>query len=250
MRVFLMLWLCSACGTDPWMRDDRVDGRTEVVVMGNLHRRHLVDDDFPFEELRAQIERAQPDVILAEVPPVLFEEVRLAVRDDDAVVGDDTRAWMNAFPELEHAVFPAAATLEAKVVPVSGYTSVYARDLRAYRAAYPNGPADHHVACSEEHVERRDDDEGLDPDWLASPSYARLHAWRDRCEQTHVGDAMGEAAPRLRDARHVARVVGAVEENRGRRIVVVFDARRRWVLEQALRDLPEVTLLDPRAFVD
>lgn len=252
-------WL--GCAADPWMRAERVEGATEVVVLGNLHRRHLVDDDFPMTDLRAQLVRARPEVILAEIPPAIFEDVRALVgRERTAEAGTEpdaesatetaARAWMQAFPELEHVVFPVARELGARVIPVSGFTAAYARDLRAYRAQYPHGPADRHRACAAEHVARRDDDEGLDPEWLASPSYARLHAWRERCEQTHVGEAMGEAAPRRRDARHVALVVDAVRANAGRRVVVVFDARRRWVLERALRDLPAVTLLDPRAFLD
>lgn len=247
------------------MRAERVDGATEVVVLGNLHRRHLVDDDFPMEELRAQLVRARPEVILAEIPPAIFEEVQALVAmgsATEAATGEtaretestpeteSARAWLRAFPELTHVVFPVAEELGARVIPVSGFTAAYARDLRAYRAQYPHGPADRHHACAAEHVARRDEDEGLDPEWLASPSYARLHAWRERCEQTHVGDAMGEAAPRRRDARHVALVVDAVRASTGHRVVVVFDARRRWVIERALRDLPEVTLLDPRAFVD
>lgn len=255
------------------MRAERIEGATEVVVLGNLHGRHLVEDDFPMEELRAQLVRARPEVVLAEIPPAIFEEVRALVAEaatepesepepetqttntttttlESETATESARAWLRAFPELAHVVFPVAEVLGVRVIPVSGFTAAYARDLRAYRAQYPDGPADRHHACASEHVARRDDDEGLDPEWLASPSYARLHAWRERCEQTHVGHAMGEAAPRRRDARHVALVVEAVRASTGRRVVVVFDARRRWALERALRDLPEVTLLDPRAFLD
>jgi hypothetical protein len=244
------------------MRAERIEGATEVVVLGNLHGRHLVEDDFPMEELRAQLVRARPEVILAEIPPAIFEEVRALVAEgretesesesesEAQTATESARAWLRAFPELAHVVFPVAEELGARVIPVSGFTAAYARDLRAYRARLPHGLADRHHACAAAHVARRDDDEGLDPEWLASPSYARLHAWRERCEQTHVGDAMGEAAPRRRDARHVALVVEAVRASTGRRVVVVFDARRRWALERALRDLPEVTLLDPRAFLD
>ncbi|MCU0675106.1 MAG: hypothetical protein MUE69_20235 [Myxococcota bacterium] len=262
MRRIALVFCWLGCAADPWMRTERVAGETEVVVLGNLHRRHLVEDDFPMEELRAQLVRARPEVILAEIPPAIFEEVRALVAEDTTTAvaaepeaeseteSESARAWLRAFPELAHVVFPVGEELGARVIPVSGFTAAYARDLRAYRAQHPHGPADRHHACAAEHVDRRDEDEGLDPEWLASPSYARLHAWRERCEQTHVGDAMGEAAPRRRDARHVALVVDAVRASPGRRVVVVFDARRRWVLERALRDLPDVTLLDPRAFLD
>ena len=102
-RVALAGLLLVACG-GPEYDLARVPERTEVLLLASVHGRHLDEDlDYPSEELAALLRAAEPDVIVAELPPAGEARVRAALAAGEA------DPWLEAFPELREVVFPVAA---------------------------------------------------------------------------------------------------------------------------------------------
>lgn len=240
---FVMCIALLACGggDEPWRQTSRTPGRTEVFVVPTLHRRHERSEDFPLELLGALLRQARPDVVLVEVPPVRFDPVRAAVSggtDDD---------WLLQLPELRVA-FSVAEELGAEVVPVSGWTRAVNEARRAYFAAHPRGPDSEHYERALHQWTDVSEAEEDDPEWILGPRFNRLAAWVDRALSTYAGDELGPADPMRLGAEHMKLVRQAIAARPGHRFVVLFDARRRWLIEQALR-ADGVHVGDPRALL-
>ncbi|HJK93127.1 MAG TPA: hypothetical protein RMH85_29040 [Polyangiaceae bacterium LLY-WYZ-15_(1-7)] len=242
-RVALAGLLLVACG-GPEYDLARVPERTEVLLLASVHGRHLDEDlDYPSEELAALLRAAEPDVIVAELPPAGEARVRAALAAGEA------DPWLEAFPELREVVFPVAAELEVPVVAGSGWRRAVTEARRAYAAEEPAGPGDPRYRRAAAHLARRDAEEDLDPEWMHAAARWRLVAWRDRLLERFAGEALGPAAPSRRHAEHAKRLRELVRAHAGERLVVVFDADDLWALAEALRAMEGVTLLDARGLL-
>jgi len=244
-RRHALLLFVTACGSSwqGWEDVARVEGRTEVFVIGTLHGPLRHGGDYPHERIASLLREAAPDVVLVEVPPARMDTVRQAA----ASGGEDE--WLASFPELP-TVLTTAAELGVPVVPVSGWTPELTADWKAYWEAHPEGPEAEAYRRAAGQLARTLDDEGDDPEWIHSARYRRLTRWRDEALQTFAGEELGAAAPHARRRAHVRRIIDAIKDARGRRVAIVFDARRRWMIEEALEAEPEVTRLYVRGLLE
>lgn len=240
---WLALLLACACGGPSWEPVTRTPGRTELVFLGTLHRTHLHDEDYPMRLLDRLLRAAEPEVIVAEIPPARLERVRRAVAEE----ADDP--WLDSFPELSSVVLPVAEELGVPLVAGSGWTRQVTDDWQAYWAAHPDGPEGDLWERAHARITARMAEEGADPEWIHSPLYRELTAWHATALSTHAGRELGAADPLLHYRAHAARLREVIEAHRGERIVVVFDARVRWYFERELRQMGDVVVHDTRALL-
>lgn len=242
---WVLAFVC-ACGGPGWEPLVRAPGRTEVIFVGTLHRRHLVDDAYSMQTLDRLVRAAEPEVLVAEVPPARLEKVRRAV------LGERPDPWLESFPELAAVVFPLAEELGVPVVPGSGWTRQATDDWQAYWAAHPQGPEGELWRRAHARVTERLAEEGSAPEWIHAPLYRELTAWDATALSTHAGRSLGAADPLLLYRRHARLLREALRRHRGKRVVVVFDARVRWYFERELRELgdPSILVHDSRALLE
>lgn len=236
---FVLLLLMGACGRpEAWREISRTPGRTEVIPIGSLHRDHLQSDEFPLAVLEALLQASQAEAIFIEVPPVRFARVVASALEGTS------DAWLESLPEVGVAI-RFAKERGIPVVPVSGWTPEARDDRRAYFRAHPEGPDTDAYRRVAAYRERRNDWEGDEPEWILGPLYARLSAWSERALMSGAGDALGTAHGSVLWPRHIRLMDAGLREHAGKRIVVVFDARDRFLLE-GLIDRRGVTRVDPR----
>lgn len=240
LEILALLLISVGCGGRGWTHEDlrREPGRTEVTYLGTLHGPlgHRSDGEYTHEDLGRFVRNSAPDVIFLEIPPQRFDDVR-AGRDAE---------WLAAFPELPM-LFEVAQELDAEVVPVSGWTSAATAAHRLYWGENPDGPEEAGYQAAAGQLSRLLDEFGEAPEWIHGPRYLRMTAWRDRALNSYAAHALGAAAPQYIYPRHGQRIGEALAAHQGKRITIVFDARRRWFVEEMVRE--QAHWLDPRAFL-
>ena len=234
-----MLLLLFACGSpEAWREVARSPGRTEVVPIGSLHRGHLQSEDYSLAVLEALLQASRAEAIFVEVPPVRFERVV------DAALSGTEDEWLESLPEVGVAI-RFAKEHGIPVVPVSGWSAQARDDRRAYFRAHPTGPDTDAYRRAARYRELRNDREGDEPEWILGPLYARLSAWTERALMSGAGDALGAAHGSRLWPRHLRLIEAGLREHAGKRIVVLFDARDRFLVE-GLIEHRGVARVDPR----
>ena len=246
MRVFVVLISLAnfGCGPDAWSDVTREPDRTEVVFVPSLHRVHLHDEEYPMAMLEALVRAAEPEVVIAEIPPAGQSRI------ESALSSDESDPWLESFPELAQVVYPLRAELGFEVVAASAWERRVSEDWRAYWSAHPTGPDAELYQNAAIHFASVNEDEDNDPEWLCSPTYRRLAGWTDTALSSHAAEALGAADPITLGRKHASNVVRAILAHQGKRIVVLWDARKRWILEREVRTLPNVVVHDTRFFVE
>lgn len=232
------------CGPDAWAEVTREPDRTEVVFIASLHRVHLHDEEYPMAMLERLVRAAEPEVVIAELPPAA------RTRIEGALQNEESDPWLESFPELAQVVYPLSAELGFELVAASAWERQVSDDWQAYWADHPNGPDAQLYQNAATHFARVNEDEDNDPEWLHSPTYRRLAAWNDTALSSHAAEELGAADPITIGRKHAASVVRAILAHQGRRIVVLWDARKRWILEREVRALQNVVVHDTRWFIE
>lgn len=245
MRGYALLFLLmfSACGAD-WADVTREPERTEVVFVATIHRQHLHAENYSMALLERVIRATEPEVVIAEIPPAGQSRI------ESALESQSTDPWLESFPELSQVIYPLRTELEFELVAASAWERQVSDDWKTYWEAHPNGPDAELYRNASDHFARVNDDEDNDPEWLHSPTYRRLAGWTDTALSSHAAEDLGAADPITLGRKHAAAVVRAILAHQGRRIVVVWDARKRWILEREVRSLSNVVVHDTRWFLD
>lgn len=246
MRAFVVLISLAnfGCGPDAWADVTRQPDRTEVVFVASLHRVHLHDDEYPMALLERLVRAAEPEVVVAEIPPAGLARI------EAAALSEESDPWLESFPELAQVVYPLREELGFELVAASAWERQVSDDWARYWSEHPDGPEVELYQNAATHFARVNEDEENDPEWLHSPTYRRLSAWADTALSSYAAEELGAADPIRLGRKHAASVVRAVLANQGRRIVVLWDARKRWILEREVRTLPNVVVHDTRWFID
>lgn len=242
--ISLVNFASLGCGPDAWADVTRQPDRTEVVFIASLHRGHLHHEDYPMSMLEKLVRAVEPEVVIAEIPPAG------RARIEAALAAEQPDPWLESFPELSQVVYPLHRELGFELVAASAWERQVSDDWSTYWAAHPNGPDAELYQNAATHFARVTEDEDDDPEWLHSPTYRRLAAWTDTALSSHAGDELGAADPIRLGRRHAAAVVRAILAHQGRRIAVVWDARKRWILEREVQTLSNVTIHDTRWFIE
>lgn len=230
----------------------RIEGRTEVVILATIHGAHLRSEGYSLAVLEGIVSRVDPDVVLVEIPPARFDKALQEVDELGEQASAETidDPWLRAFPELYKVVLPQRDELGYEVVPVSGWTPEVSKDRKAYRAEHPQGPRepDSSATRSAFKAAAAKHRANENPRWLNGPEYLELSGRAERAKSNAADHELGQAGVEAINAAHFRLVARAIEEHRGRRILLVYGALHRWYMQPRIEAMQGVTLLDVRRF--
>ncbi len=228
----------------------RVAGRTELILLGALHKAHLSSRAYSLALIERVLRQVDADVVLVEIPPDRFDGALAEVdRLGAAATADAIQdPWLSAFPELYRVVLPLRHALGYEVVPVSGWRPIVSQHRQRYWRKHPQGPdtVSYRDATARFQQARRDQRASENPCWVNGPEYRRLSAAAQQALAQSADAQLGEAAVLKINAAHWSFVKQAVQKHRGKRILLIYGALHRWYLEPRLRALPAVHWLDVR----
>lgn len=227
--------------------------RTEVAILGAIHGGHLDSSRYSVEVVIATVRRYKPDVVFVEIPPDLFEEsvARIDSRGFATTKADLAGLdWTPAFPELYRGVIPLRKEMGFAVVPVSGWT----RGVSAARRAFWEGPGKKPPFADRRRVydsfrkelgEIQDRERWLEnPRFLNSPHYADLRRLERTLWSVSFDEGLGAGGEKAINRAHYGNIARALDQNRGRRVLIVYGAAHRYWFERELRKRADIDWLD------
>jgi hypothetical protein len=211
--------------------------RSEVFVLATLYRRHAETPAYGHDTLRAVIERVRPEVVVldvspselreqavhpskAEYPNVIFPLVRRHGWQAYAGEPDEPE-----FGEIVGRLGRRLAAFRAEQPALSRADEEYADAAFAALAGIWRTPADVNGAVTDALLAAR-------------------RRWQDRAAGPEVADAW-----RRWNDHAAAVVLRAARENPGRRILVLIGVENAALLRPALRNLPELRVIDVEAWL-
>ncbi|MDJ0977244.1 MAG: hypothetical protein QNI87_01775 [Erythrobacter sp.] len=224
-------------------------GATKAHVMGTIHGRHRTSEAYSLDVLRAAILRADPDVILTEIPPDRVARALSSYRETGAVDEPRTRV----FPEYTDVIIPLARPQGWRVVGTAGWTPAIARERRAALAAIREDPA--RAAQWEEHrTARRELAEAMrgrsdDPLFIHTSKFDRLVAASREPYARHFDADLGAGGWTAINAAHLAFINAALDAitGHGLNALITFGTAHKYKIRQSLAQRSDVALEDTRA---
>jgi hypothetical protein len=210
----------------------------EVFVLGALGALHEREASFGFRDLDRAIRAIDADVIVLEVTP------------DELSERADTRGR----PEYPRVVWP----LLERVEPPTPYAMEPGPSL--YDEINVEG-----AAILSEFAKNQPEANAALQAWTEATTNALLAYWTSPAStQDETTDEMSRARHALRgglipragrlqqrwDSAMVGTVRRAIQENPGSRVLIVGTFRNRFMLEDALREMPDVTVVDVEAWLE
>ena len=255
MRVYVWLVIVAiaGCGQDSdRRRAEPTTAVTSVVLIGTIQDRHLTSERYPMALLRSVIQSAQPDVILAEIPPDRFEDAWIGYE----AVGTVTEPRVSRFPEYEHVIFPLKSEMGFDIIPVAAWT----RPMAEFRAGALNRIANdprrreewqtYAAAIDTMNAALRDQHD--DPVFIHSRAYdAIIKDGLTPYATLFAGDLGGGGWEAINMA-HFTKVSAALDRFRGqgKTVVITFGAAHKYWFRRKLEQRPDVRLVDPAPYFE
>lgn len=222
---------------------------TKLTVMGVIHGRHRDSRAFSLDVLRDAVRRAEPDVILTEIPPDRIDEAKRGFAETGEVTEERTRV----FPEYTDVVFPLSTEMDFTMVGTAGWTRKLADDRTAALKAIENNPArasqwaEHRAARSE--YSRALDGRGDDPLFIHTPEYDVLVQRAQTPYQIYFDPDLGPGGWTRINAAHTGLINAALDtiSGQGLRALVMFGAWHKYMIERSLLPRGDVEMQDARA---
>ncbi|MEO1731235.1 MAG: hypothetical protein AAFR64_10910 [Pseudomonadota bacterium] len=233
----------AGCAQDSGEGDDAL---TKVYVLGAIHRRHRTSERYSLDILRGAIRKAQPDLVLTEIPPDRIAEARRSF----AETGEVTESRTRAFPELTDVVFPLSAEMGFRMVATAGWTQEIADNRRRALAAIEADPA--RAPQWAEHRQARADfsaalkGRGDDPRFLHSEEYDALVEAAQTPYQTYFDGDLGPGGWTQINAAHTGLIGEALDvvSGQGLTVLILFGAFHKYLIRRSVLLRDDVQLLD------
>ncbi len=225
---------------------------TKVTVLGVIHRTHRTSTDYPLEVLREAVRRAEPDVILTEIPPDRIAEAKRGFGKTGAV----TEPRAKVFPEYTDVVFPLSREMDFELVGTAGWTQQIADDRGAALNAIENDPA--RASQWEEHqasraaYSREIGGRGDDPRFIHTPEYDVLVQRAQTPYQIYFDRDLGPGGWTKINAAHTDLINSTLDSvtGQGLNALVMFGAWHKYMIERSLAFRGDIELRDPLALFD
>ncbi len=251
-----MSLLLAACqGQEPVARSEPEIGETapksEVLVLGMIHSGHRDSPTYGIDVVREIVRAANPDFILAEIPPDRLE----AALESYRATGVVREARVERFPEYTDAIIPLMEELGFEIIPCAAWTKEMALDRQAKLSEWKESrPAQSkEVERAQVAAEAAIEAAGLDsgPRGIHSDEYDALVKEGLEPYNRLFGNDLGLGGWANINAAHYALIEQALNEHRGegRRFMIAFGSwHKYWFLEQ-LRERDDVRFLTYRDVV-
>lgn len=210
--------------------------KTEVVVLGMIHRGHRTSEVYGLDQLEAILRAARPDFVLTEIPP---DRLHLA-EEQYARTGKIIEPRVRVFPEYVDVLFPLQAELGFEIVPCAAWTREMASERRARLAELRSArPEDSRmVSDGYDWIDSMLALEGLDesPHGIHTDQYDEIVETGMIPYDVHFNDALGLGGwTNINDAHwaHCARALDRIQ-GEGKRAVITFGAWHKGRLRAAL----------------
>jgi len=233
----------AACGPGK-----RRSGPTRVYVLGTIHANHRRSKAFSLDVLAQAFRRAEPDLLLAEIPPDRIAEAYRSFRYDGKVTEPRTAV----FPEYVDVAFPLTRELGFEIVGTAGWTQAIADERQAALARIEHDPAraqqwaEHLAAYAE--FEREVAGRADDPRFIHTAEYDRL-VERAQGPYQRYFDADLDAGGWTRiNQAHNALINAALDQisGQGLTVMITFGAWHKYMILRSLAQRQDIESLDSR----
>ena len=250
--ILILLISISSCKQDGDRSGQKV--KNEVLVLGAIHSGHLRDSVYNVEYLEKLIVEINPDYILTEIPPNLFDEAIEGFRRDDTISEPRTMR----FPEYVDVVFPLTKTMDFEIIPTAGWTRIMANERRDKLRAIRQDPT--RADDWKEYVEGNRLSDSLykatgkvnDPYFIHTDEYDRIQDIGLQPYNRLFNEELGLGGWDNINIAHYWNIEKALEKHRyeGKRILITYGAGHKgWFLRE-LRKRDDIELLEMKPFLD
>jgi hypothetical protein len=242
LLALLALPLLAACRSLAGLPREPIP--PEVIVVGTLGQGHLDAPGYSLETLERTLRSLRASRVLVEVPP----ERHAAAWAQYVSTGEVSDEHVRGFPEVTRVLYPLALEGRIELVPCAVWTpAVEARRAALLEQWRATRPADTRaVERAREEARRRLEAEGLAGDLrgVHSARFDELTASAQETLEARFGRDLGEGGWARENDAILERIGEALEAERGsgRRVVVAFDARRKYRLRAGLAARDDVRL--------
>ena len=221
---------------------------TRVMVLGAIHGQHRSSRRYSLDVLRNAVRRAQPDVILTEIPP---DRIGAANRGF-AETGELTEPRARVFPEYADVVYPLSTQMDFTIEGTAGWT----RQIADERAAALERIENDRDRASQwaQHLQARQEmtralsGRGDDPRFIHSPEYDAIIQRGQTPYQVFFDADLGAGGWTQINAAHTGLINAALDRlsGQGLRVLVIFGAWHKYMIERSLLLRGDVAKLDMR----
>ena len=217
--------------------------------MGMIHSGHVDSKKYSLKILEQAIRNAQPDQILAEIPPDRIAEAWRGFRRDGVV----SEPRVRIFPEYRDVIFPLTRKLSFEIIPTAGWTQRLADDRRKAldsiskdSARAPQWNAYQRAQRSfGKAVGNRSDD----PLFIHSQDYDILVEKAQKPYEQYFEDDLGAGGWKSINAAHIRLINSALDRvsGQGKTIAITFGAWHKYKILNNLKKRDDILLLDSRS---
>ncbi|MCK0128662.1 hypothetical protein [Erythrobacter sp. F6033] len=225
---------------------------TKVTVIGAIHGRHRDSKRYSLDVLRRAIMRAEPDIVLSELPPDQIEEARCSF----AETGKITAPRARVFPELTEVAFPLSKLMGFRITGNAGWSRELAANRTAALERIENDPvrasqwAEHLAARAA--YSRELDGRGDDPHFIHTPEYDAIVERAQTPYQTYFDADLGSGGWTQINRAHndlIGETLDSVA-GKGLKALVIFGSWHKYMIERALIMRSDIELLPARSLFD
>ena len=235
----------AACGAAP-LGDA---GKTRVHVMGMIHSRHRTSETYSLDVLKTAVLRANPDVILTEIPPSRVEKAVQTFKDTGKV--DEPRT--NVFPEYTDVIIPLAQTQGWQILGTAAWTPELARNRRKALDAIAKDPlraqqwSEHRAAIREFGQKTRGRSDA--PEFIHTSEFDRLVAASREPYARYFDGDLGPGGWTQINQAHNALIDTALNSvsGQGLRVLITFGSAHKYKILESLAERGDVSIGDTNA---
>ncbi len=225
------------------------DGKTIVYVVGTIHSDHLDSTDYSLAILERAIRKANPDQIIAEIPPDRLAEAWRGFRKNGVV----SEPRVRIFPEYRDVIFPLSKSMKFEIVPAAGWTQQLSdyRDKALNRISKDPARAAqwraHQTAQAaySRAVGARDDD----PLYIHTAQYDALVKAAQNPYETYFEEDLGQGGWKTINAAHIRLINKALDRISGQEktVWITFGSWHKYMILKDLMTRKDVILADSRS---
>lgn len=252
--TILFLFFLSSCESPNATNPTIEKTKNEVLILGTIHGGHLTDSIYNVAYLEKLISEINPDYILAEIPPNLFDEAMEGFKRDDTI----SEPRVMRFPEYVDVVFPLTKKMDFEIIPTAGWTRIMANERRQKLQAISENP------------KRKDDWQAFErANFLSDSVYAATGKVNDPYFiHTHTYDSIQDISLQVYNKlfneelclggweniniAHYWNIEKALVKHRykGKRFLIIYGAGHKGWFMRELRKRDDIKLLEMKPFLD